>query len=494
MNVKIVAIAAVAIVIVAGLGFFFLVKSPDNNSKDGNDGEDGEDSNDSLDPDMLKGYRAELGGSVSVGIMSVLPQSTQSAASKAAGPVLLGDDPQDDQDMRNRLISVDDDGNISEVLFTKIEVSDDGRPNVIMQGDLDAQIDKLHVTKDFIYFTMTINPICPDCHVSYNAGHTYCPDQPMNSYYSRDYYDRSGYNTTDDTLSFVIDRQSKNVYSLADIPIIHYLDENLITGMTMVGEINGIPIYSAVSVFKLTIEGDHIVITDMVPNKNIRVLCGMVNNDGTIIVANTTMDAADSNVVLCKDDYYYAEGVSNSFVKGSDGNIYKMTAGALKVFDTATMKWADPNLSLHVSIWTANEYILINNGEMYRMNCGNSSYRSYSVWEYVTDASSGDTVLSDKFHDPVKELYRIGETPVCLKDGSLYAYVTASAATSTDKVPLAGNILRMEVIGGMLIAYEERVSGTVTHEVYLDEDGDPQCDIISEIVYDRNLFIIKPLF
>jgi len=487
MNTKILAIAVAAVVVAAGLGIFFLVSGPDGGS--GGNGND-PDTSFEMSSDMLKGYRAELGGSVSLGIVNDVSNNATPAASSSAGPVALGNSPLGDQDnKKNRLVGIDGDDNVSEIWFSKIEVSDDGRPNVITQDDLNAQIDKLHVTKDFIYFSLTTHHICPDCHVSYNYGHNYCPSQPMNSYYSRDYYDRSGYYSDDSSQCFVIDRQSNNVYSLAEIPVIYYLDENLITGMTVVGHYGNAPVYSAVSVFMLTIENGELKATDMVPNKNIRVLCGMMNKDGTVIIANTTANAIDGNVVLCIDSYNM-EGASYGVVKGSDGNVYK-NEYELKVFDSATMQWVVPDLSLRVSIWTHNEYITTGNGEVYRMNGGKNSAH-YSVWHYVT-LSDGNTVFTSKHHNWPNQLYRIGDIPVCLYNGALYAYYTSSAATSDVTVPLADNIMNMEVIGGKVIAYEELVAGTVIHEVSADPSGTLNCNIVDEIVYDRNFFIIKPL-
>ena len=471
MNVKILAIVVAAVMVTAAVGAYLLI----SNNNSGNKGK-------GLSSDMFKDYRAELGNSVSLGIVNDTPLNAQPASLGTGGSEFLGSDTLgDEEEKKNRLVGIDDEGNLTEIWFSKIGISDDGRPSVMTQDDFNAQIDKLHVTKDFIYFTVTARDVCPDCHRSYQGTH-YCYTYPMDSFYSREYYDQSSYESNKETQSFLIDRQNRNVYSLAEIPIIDYLDEKLVTGRTITGYSGGHPIYSAVSVYLLSVENGNIKFTDLVPNKNINVKRGMMDKNGTVFIVNDTINAVVNGVVMCNlKDIFWKN--NDGFVKGSDGNVY-MTAGELKIFSTGSMDWTAPDLSKHVSVWIGNERMITKNERLYRIVCSFSDRPSYYVWD-DTDAI---------YYDGPVRLFLLDETVICLNDGSLYAYDTGSAATSLIKEPIAENIKNMTFIGSKVIAYKELIDGTSIYEVYADRAGVLHCDLVSEVVYDPIVIIIKPLF
>jgi len=470
MNNKILAAVAAAVMVTSAIGVYLLTSG-------GNTGNDDNNGN-GLSSDMFKDYRAEFGDSVSLGIMNGASSNTQARDSGAGGSDILGNGgPSGNQEQKNRLVGIDDEENISEIWFSKIGISDDGRPNVITQDDLKAQIDKLHITKDFIYFSVTTRALCSDCHMYHSDGYGNCYIYSANSSYSREQYDRSGYQSNAEVQSFLIDRQSKNVYSLANMVYIYYLDENLITGKTIIGyhDIYGYPIFSAISVYLLTVEDGQIKFTDMVPNKNINVVRGLMDKNGIIFIANDTVDAIANGVVMCRLQSYLG---NNDFTKSSDGNVYK-TKGKLKVFSAELMDWIDPDLSQHMSIRAGDEHIVTKNEKIYRFN-----WSSYFVWD--NDRSI--------FSDSPQRVFFLDENAVCLNEGSLYAYITASADTDTVKVPIAENIQRMEFKRDKLMAYKELVDGTATYEVYFDLTGVPQLDLVSEVIYHMNIIIIKPLF
>ena len=451
MNTKVLAIAVAAIMVMAAVGVYLLVSN-----KGGDDS--------GLSPDMFKDYRAEFGDSVSLGIVNDTSLNTQSSVSGNGGSNTLGSSSLGEQeDKKNRLVGIDDNDNMSEVWFSKITMSDDGRPNVITQDDFKAQVDKLHITRDLIYFTLTVRAICSDCNKSYSGNYQhYCYTDPMNSFYSRDHYDRSGYESDKETQSFVIDRQNKYVYSLAEIPHIYYLDENLITGKTIVGYSDGgYPIFSDLSVYLLTTEEGQIKFTDMVPNKNIYVKRGMMDKDGTVFIVNNTMDTIANGVVMIRPHDYWAS--NDGFNKGSDGKVYN--TGELKVFSTELMDWVAADTSERVLIWEGHVYTIIKNEKIYTITSSPSNYKSYSV----RDNAGG------LFFDHPQYVFFLDENAICLNDGSLYAYITANATTDCVKIPIAENIQRMEFKGNKVIAYKPKSSDV--GNVPIGRDGDAECCI-----------------
>jgi hypothetical protein len=184
-----------------------------------------------------------------------------------------------------------------------------------------------------------------------------------------------------------------------------------------------------------------------------------------------------------------------SFAKGSDGNIYKMLIGGFSyVFDPESMNWIFPDLSLYVSVWEDREYMLIKNNEMYSLRQHGSTNSNYVVYHQTTD-SYGNSYINQKAGSIQAIGYRLGEDFVFFISGHgiLYAYMTTNAETSDIRVQIADKIQRVEFLGDKLIAYEDSLGGTKIYEIYI-EAGILHYNQVSEVVYDRNVFIIKPLF
>jgi hypothetical protein len=460
MKKKIFAIAAIAIMVTASVCVYLSVQ---DNSPDKIDY--------ALGSDMFKDYRAELGDSVSLGIVNDTSLNAQPAMLDIGRPDVLGSGSSrgNEDNKKNRLVGIDEKENMFEIVFKKIVVSNDGRPDVIMQDDFNAQIDKLYVTKDFIYFNLIT-------HDSYRCENPYYP-------FSRDYllemYDQSYY-TSDgkNSESFVISRQNNQIYSLAELPHIEYIDENIVWSIN-----NG-----RSTVYLLTIEEGQLVLTDLVPNANISIEQCMVNKDGIIFIKNDTINETVNNIVYFisaadyKFDWYF-----DMMLKGSDGNVY-IACGA-QMFDTETMSWIVTDLSNNVTLRCSIFQSFLKNDGIYTIQY---SYHGYSIGTFYLD-DDGQYYFAYNYFD-TKAVCFIGENVLCLDAGRVYVYYTTSGECNVKAYLGIENIKRIELRGNTLMAFEERIDGTVTYEIYTDQNGVVDYALISEVIYDTNIIVIKPLF
>ncbi|MDR2866796.1 MAG: hypothetical protein LBV13_05300 [Methanomassiliicoccaceae archaeon] len=425
-----------------------------------------DDDRDSLfGPDMFKGYYAELGNSVSLGIINDYSLNAAVGHPGALKMSVLGDDG-DQGEKKNRLVGIDEEGNMFEVVFKKIEVADDGRPNVVMQDDFEAQIDKLYITKDFIYFNIVTHE---------TSRQSYSYNNFSFEYYSKNYDQRDYISNGIDSESFVISRQNNHVYSLAAMPQIGYIEDDILVWG-----------YRA-SAYQLSVEGDQLILTNLVPNVNIWVQQIMVNEDGIILIRNDTRNEIVGNIVYftAPDDYRSNRDEYYEMVKGNNGKVY-MGYGE-QMFDTGTMSWIVPDPSEYVTIPAPSYYTIIKNNEVYTVQY------EYLVCYYRAGTVDLEWPGFKLDYQDYKAVCLVGEAVLCLDAGQVYVYYTASGEGRT-KVNLGiESIQRIEMQKGTLVAFAERIGGTVTYEIYMDENGVVSYEQIDEIVYDGKVIVIKPL-
>ncbi|MDR1094218.1 MAG: hypothetical protein LBL66_08745 [Clostridiales bacterium] len=184
-----------------------------------------------LSADMFKGYKVDFSDATAIGISEgkssgsakVSANIYNSLASANAQSSATGSG-------KNKLITVDAENAAREVVFKQI----DGDKEIEQDDIKNAEIDKVYATDNFVYFSLTTGRID-------RSGTDIKYDQT--NYRSNGKYYQS----------FVVDRATDKVYSLAEIGYITFIENNIVqTDDTF---------------YALSIVGENAVFTDLYPIK-----------------------------------------------------------------------------------------------------------------------------------------------------------------------------------------------------------------------------------
>jgi hypothetical protein len=214
---------------------------------------------------------------------------------------------------RSFLVTLDEDGNPSIVQFVKrrsTTTNDDGEiTETLTQHEIPGEIDKMFISGDFVFFRYK------------NAFVTWWNwerDTDWN-------YDRTNYNCNWEFQSFVIYKPTGKVYALADLAPVqnnnnhHYAHSNINVEI-MDGNIIAFWDWNTGGdrkFYALSVEGDELKATNLVPNTNITVESVMADKFGNVYVKTSSLNQIDqANRVV-----YYSH---NNLFKGDDGLVYDL--------------------------------------------------------------------------------------------------------------------------------------------------------------------------
>lgn len=392
----------------------------ENGNKNGNENNNGNNTNTKIDlaDRMFYGYEANLGEFEQISIIK--------------------------QGQKNVLVGFDGDNQRAEIIFRKIDDS----TQTLTQSNIDAQIDKLYVTTDYIFFTFT---------------------DKTNILRSGDDYDQINYYCYDSNRSFVIDRSNFKIHSLNQFSRITRIEKDLL--------------YTDSGYYLLTIESDQVKFTNIIPNKDIGAGSVLVDKDGYIFVGNNVENRVVGRII------YYVLSSSGFAAIGSDGYLYTVTNSTAGLFsngtqlsryDTSTFNWSgtftvSDTISLQVNIYT---WVITSNRVM---QISTSYLRGGSFTSYA----------NAKAISSVSEVYdtRVGVSAhnmLSVSSDKLYRY------NGTTKQEIASGYTSYtrtsKSITGLKVTFEttERYDIKIVNGLAIET-------LIVEIVGDPNVIVIKPL-
>lgn len=199
----------------------------------------------------------------------------------------------------------------------------------IEQEELDAQINRMYTTKRFTfvqYVAMVENSgryqykdengevaseyleLRPDSldydengtasfdegNVVQNSSHVICVQQP----------DKPAYFSSALSTSFVIDNITGYIYK--------------IEGLKICGFVNNLVVDSTESVYTISVNADNnLVFTDVMPNKDVKVYDGFMDNDGWTYVYNDTLDETDQEkkIIRYTNEIYRQDREGNVYIE-----------------------------------------------------------------------------------------------------------------------------------------------------------------------------------
>ncbi|NLB48695.1 MAG: hypothetical protein GX813_02480 [Erysipelotrichia bacterium] len=420
-----------------------------------------------LSADMFEGYRANLDGATALGIvkkeLAVELAPTERAVQRRIAFA-------NENKTKNKLIVFSDDVQ-AEVVFEK-ETPEDGKI-ILNQDNINAQFDKLHITEDYIFFTLTVNSITPR------------EEGDME-------YDEIDYVCDTFNQSFLIDRQTFNIYSLAELPHIDKIDGNIFRTSEDSG--HGPIRYTF---YEVTIEENQIKFRDLVPNKNINPFAVYVNKQGTLFVKTDTTNQITDTVVYVTDTSDIYDGFFHTM--GDDGQFYRVQTvsdiSAIWVFNDAIGDWDIPNQD---DVFAIPGMCLFKNDVIYASLGGN--YRIYKpkivngvlTTDYAKEGIS-DPHAEGIVHWAAKCLI-VQENIYCYDlIGKVTVYVTDTYENSliAQEITISG-ITSIEAIADEIFVTKEEFDGTKKYRLYV-EDNEPKYELMIDITYDENVIVIKPL-
>ena len=312
---------AVTVFSFAGCGIF-------NNNIDGNSGPHGPQSG--FNKDMLKGYKIDLTGVSSIGLVGVSGKTNQAAVyggelSGALNTAKLGASGEeslsvalssvvrlaDGDEDRSYLATFDEEGQPEVVEFVK----EDSTNEIKTQDDMVGEIDKMYITGDFIFMRYK------------NEQVTWWDWERDNN----PNYDKVSYECNWSFQSFVVYKPTGKIYALSDLapaPMTNEYDIPQISVDIKDGNIISLRNHmsgGSQSFYELSVDGDTLKATNILPNTNIQVQDIMADKFGNTYVRMSTGEQTTSGKRL-----YYSH---NNFYKGDDGFVYELKEEKISLLD-----------------------------------------------------------------------------------------------------------------------------------------------------------------
>ncbi len=203
--------------------------------------------------------------------------------------LIMDQEPIGSKEERSYFVTFREDGSYEKVIFTFTttdEYSDGSK--TVTQDEIEGIPDKLHVTAKFIFLSFTINELNPAFSEIY-------PD------YNLVYY------SDDDNKAFAIDKETGKMYSLNDFACFSVVGESVIS----VSELD------LTTYYHMSIKDGDLILTDLLPNKNILPTAIVDDRYGNVFVENNQTESVSGQ-------YHY---VKNAPYKGDDGHCYTVQAG-----------------------------------------------------------------------------------------------------------------------------------------------------------------------
>ena len=332
------------------------------------------------------------------------------------------------------------------------EVSFQNGNKTIIQSIIRPQFDKLYVTENFIYFNLV----------------TGTPTR------SGDDYDKKNYLSNSTSQSYVIVRATNKIYSLSQLSNIASIENNVLK--------------SGNNYYLLSMAYNEIILTDLVPNKNISISNVFVDAQGTVYVVNNAVNAVQNGIVYLTGATTYALGIAD------DGRFYRTTIksyialiGAntdrtIQVYDVTTNSWICPN-TLPMRLGFSQE-ILIKNGYVYAQSGSGGIYRN--AYETTSDAMN----LTGTY-----DTYTLLTGIVKIVGNNLYRFIdgTLSITDGVTTTQVATDLTTITSFGTYLIATKETLDGTQKFMITATDAGVATVTPYVEVTYEYNVLAIYPI-
>ena len=392
------------------------------------------------------------------------------------------------------LMTLDEDGEETEVYFVHV----DDAERVMTQDDIlpsGVEFTNLYIANDFIYFMVSYGHWCSCC------GEVRAPCSGFRSGETPNFIPRR-YNQ-----SFLIDRINNNVYSLAALPYIKFVYENIAVVECLDT--------GTLTAKKLSIESDRIVYTDLIPNPAIQVrdveLRGLGSvfgdRDGNIFIRTSLVAALTPHADF--DNIFFLGDVNVEYFLCAEGRVFRKgrrlsdLRGTIQVFENGAFVAPDTSHTIVLYAVNQGEFGDLTDRPIAKIEGGwviKIAGREVSFWQYSIEDNALIYIATGDFwfYEGIMFFGDDLEFIIARRAGNIFLYdLRDSQSWEVAPVPITPDILPLvsiRQVGNNIIGTHEGIAGTILYRLFIDDNGEIAYERYVETAHDPRVIIILPLF